>query len=124
MSEQHEGGCLCGATRYVFSGAPRFAIRCYCRDCQRVSGGGHAPQIAVGRDGLTVTGALKIHRRTAESGSDLEFGFCGECGSPLTKSTSRAPEIAFLYVGSLDNPAIVAEFKPVFEAARQPWDQG
>ncbi len=120
----HEGGCLCGATRYRIAGAPRFAITCYCRDCQHVSGGGHAPQMAVAQSDLSVTGTLKIHRRKAVSGSDLEFGFCAECGAPLTKATSRAPELVFVYAGSLDDPSILPEPRPVFEASRQPWDKG
>jgi hypothetical protein len=124
MSDVHEGGCLCGATRYRISEAPRFAITCYCRDCQHVSGGGHAPQIAVARTALSVSGPLKVHHGKAASGSALEFGFCSDCGAPITKTTTRAPELVFVYAGSLDDPAILPELRPVFEAARQPWDKG
>ena len=49
MTGTHSGGCLCGASRFAFEGAPKFAIQCFCRDCQHVSGGGHLPQMAVDR---------------------------------------------------------------------------
>ena len=116
------GACLCGATRYVAAGPGKFAITCYCRDCQRVTGTGHAPQLALDRAGFAVEGPLKIYHATSDSGFALEFGFCGDCGSPLTKTTARAESLIFVYAGSLDDPTLFTDPKPVFEAGRQPWD--
>ncbi len=123
MTDTTTGGCLCGATRYTVASPARFAIVCFCGDCQKVSGAGHAPQLGVTGADLAVEGPLKVYRRKADSGSDLEFGFCSDCGSPLTKRTSRAPDLAFLYAGSLDDPAGFREAKPVFEQSRLPWDR-
>jgi len=121
MTDQLQGGCLCGASRYQ-AGAGKFAIRCYCRDCQHVSGGGHLPQVAVDADSLRHTGPIKTFGQKADSGSDLGFSFCGDCGAPLFKTTSKAPELAFLMVGSLDDPSGIEIGSEVFEAGRQPWD--
>ena len=116
------GGCLCGNTRYELHEDPRFFIRRYCRDCQHVSGSGSAPKIAVARTAVSVTGPFKTHTGAAESGSALEFGFCGDCGSPITKSTTRAPDLTFIYAGSLDDPSALPAPKPVFEQSRHAWD--
>ena len=116
------GGCLCGATRYRAGGPVKFSIVCYCTDCQKVTGAGHAPQLAVPREALDLTGPLKTHTATADSGSELAFQFCADCGSPIAKSTSRAPDIVFLYAGSLDDPKDFPDPKPVFEDSRLPWD--
>lgn len=124
MSDPIQGGCLCGATRYSFGGGPKFAIQCYCRDCQHVSGGGHLHQFAVVRDRFETSGALKIHNRTSDSGNALEVAFCGECGSPIFKSTALAPDIVLVMAGSLDEPASFEPGKKVHEASRQPWDAG
>ncbi len=117
------GGCLCGATRYRAVGPAKFSIKCFCTDCQKVTGTGGAPQMAVDAATLTITGNLKLFDAKAESGSDIAFGFCGDCGSPLTKSTTRAPDMTFLYAGSLDNPSDFPEPKPVFESSRPAWDK-
>ena len=118
----YSGGCLCGATRYQISEAPRFAISCFCSDCQRATGTGHAPQFAVGKAAVSLSGPLKHHRATSAAGNDLSFGFCGTCGSPITKRTAAAPELLFIYAGSLDDPAMMPKPKPVFEASRRAWD--
>lgn len=55
MSEKLTGGCLCGATRDIITAAPKFAIRCWCRDCQQVSGVSNRPQIALLRGVLQAT---------------------------------------------------------------------
>ena len=123
MSEKITGRCLCGATTYSVNGPGKFGIVCFCSDCQRAAGTGHAPQLGVERASLTVDGPIKSFTQKADSGSDLDFRFCADCGSPLIKTTSRAPEIAFLYAGSLGDPEVFRDPKLVFEGSRQIWDR-
>ncbi|NNE81113.1 MAG: GFA family protein [Silicimonas sp.] len=123
MSDDQTGGCLCGACRYRVSGRVEFTIRCYCRDCQKVSGGGHLPQLAVRAADFSPSGPVAIHRATSDAGSDLEFAFCGSCGSPLFKVTSKRPDLVFVMAGSLDDARDFEVQHEVYEAARQPWDK-
>ncbi|NNF24465.1 MAG: GFA family protein [Rhodobacteraceae bacterium] len=124
MREKITGRCLCGATTFSVSSAPRFGIRCFCTDCQHVSGGASAPQVGFERSHLDISGPLLIHERKSASGSDLAFGYCRDCGSPLTKSTTRAADLIFVYAGALDDASVVPELKPVFEDSRPVWDKG
>ena len=34
-----EGGCYCGAVRYVVDGEPMMKAQCHCRECQYITGG-------------------------------------------------------------------------------------
>ncbi len=121
-SDIRTGGCLCGAVRYEAAGETVFAIQCYCRDCQHISGGGHAPQFAVKRDTVAKSGPLKTYCLKSDAGNDVEFGFCGDCGSPIYKTSSQAPELIFLFAGSLNDPTGFAVGTKVYEDRRQPWD--
>ena len=50
-----QGGCLCGAIRYEFSGDPFRQFVCHCRDCQRSGGSAFHAGLAVPRGGFQIT---------------------------------------------------------------------
>ncbi|WP_394356717.1 GFA family protein [Sedimentitalea todarodis] len=104
-------------------GEVKFAIQCYCRDCQQISGGGHLPQIAVPTDQFAAEGKLRTYQTNSESGNVVEVAFCGECGSPLFKSTSKMPDVRFLCAGSLDDDLVNEPFQRVYEESRRVWDE-
>ena len=117
-----KGRCLCGAVRVRIFGTAGFAIRCHCRDCQKLSGGGSLPQVAFLRDEVTLDGPLKIHTLQSDAGYAGAFGFCGICGSPICKSTDRAPDRLFIVAAALDDPGAVPPLQVVHQDRRPPWD--
>lgn len=58
-----KGGCLCGEIRYEVSGEadPQMQFTCHCRDCQQVTGTGHARSMGVMSDAITWTGEPKVY---------------------------------------------------------------
>ena len=42
MAKDISGGCKCGAVRYRGERADVSTFRCYCRDCQQLTGAGHS----------------------------------------------------------------------------------
>ena len=65
-----EGGCLCGAVRYVADGPVLGSAACHCRDCQYVSGGAPAYVFVVPRSSLKITrGQTKVYWSEADSGA-------------------------------------------------------
>lgn len=123
MTSSVQGRCLCGHSSYKFIGEVKFAIQCYCRDCQQISGGGHLPQIAVPADQFAAAGQIKSYKMNSDSGNAVEISFCGECGSPLFKSTSKMPEVRFLCAGSLTEDLFKEPLQRVFEESRRIWDE-
>ncbi len=123
MSSIQMGGCLCGATRYEITGKLQFTIQCFCRDCQRVSGGGNLPLYVVKQEDFDFIGPMKYYARKSGSGNDQEFGFCGDCGCPISSTNSKVPEKIFIMAGSLDDPSIFSTENKIHESSRQPWDK-
>ena len=117
-----KGQCLCGTSKFASDGEIKFAIKCFCRDCQHVSGGGHLPQLGVAAQGFASTGPIKTYHQLSDAGSDLGFSFCADCGSPLFKTTSKATDLVFIMAGAVDEPHDFDVGQDVFEASRQAWD--
>lgn len=122
MSESLHGGCACGAVRYQVSAAPAFSLICKCRQCQRITGAGHAAQFAASATDTIVHGGLSYWQYTADSGGLVQCGFCPTCGNPVLKESSRFPRFVFFHAATLDAPE---QFRPqmvVFGASGQSWD--
>jgi len=108
MTETHPitGGCACGAVRYESSAGPMFSGLCCCRNCQRMTGTGQNPVLAVPKDAFRVTkGEPRHYDVTGDTGNPVRHSFCGDCGAPLFGQPASAP-FTGIKVGSLDDPSI------------------
>ena len=123
-SESYEGGCLCGAIRYLVLGPPESSTHCHCRSCQRALGAAFATWCAVKSENFKLTkGEIKI----CETSPGVERGFCGNCGTSLTyvarsevAGLDWADKVWFL-APTLDDPSIASPTSHVYVSHRQPW---
>jgi len=112
----YTGGCQCGATRYRATGPRDRASVCYCRMCQKASGG---PFMAFVR---FPSGQVSWSTPPAvfASSTIVERGFCRECGTPLTyRRTSSANVSVTLH--SLDHPETVTPEMAFSPEMQVPW---
>jgi hypothetical protein len=100
-----EGGCYCGAVRYLAEGEPMMKGQCHCRECQYISGG--APNMFIlmpaGDFGYTKGVPKTFTRRDLERPVTREF--CAECGTHLITRVPGLPAVV-VKVGSLDEPSL------------------
>ena len=54
-SDRFEGGCLCGAVRFVATGQPKGVAWCHCESCRKHSGAPVSVFVAYERTAYTVT---------------------------------------------------------------------
>lgn len=99
-----EGGCYCGALRYIAEGDPMMQAQCHCRECQYITGGSPNMFIAMPVAGFSYTkGAPQKFTR-----SDLERAvtreFCGTCGTHVVTRPPEFPAV-IVKVGTLDDPS-------------------
>jgi hypothetical protein len=118
MSEQFEGGCLCGAVRFAATGQPKWVAWCHCQSCRRHSGAPVSVFVAFERTAYTVT---KGEITEFNSSPGTRRGFCAQCGSTLTCESERRPTETHFHVGAFDQAAQLQPARHIFLEERLPW---
>lgn len=106
MTQVHEGGCLCGATRYKATAAPLRVTICHCTFCQRFTGSAFLVEPIFRRGDVSFSGApLELYQhRSDSSGKRVTLNFCGRCATTLCLDLERFPDIYGLCGGTFDDP--------------------
>ncbi|MBI0326865.1 GFA family protein [Burkholderia plantarii] len=99
-----QGGCLCGAVRYVLKGEPRVITICHCTHCRKLSGSPFSFNLAIRETDFERNGETKLFMDTGSSGNPVHRHFCGNCGSPIFAKIAAAPGKVIVKAGTLDNP--------------------
>ena len=110
------GGCQCGRVRYEAEGLIERASICYCRMCQKASG---APFMAFVRFPANHV-VWSTPPATFFSSSDVQRGFCRNCGTPLTYRNVRGSRIS-VTLNSLDDPGFVRPEASFFSDQKAHW---
>ena len=118
-----EGGCACRAVRYRIETKPLFVHCCHCRWCQRETGASFALNALIERERLTLLGAEpEVVDTPSESGRGQKIARCPACRIALWSHYSGAgPHVAFVRVGTLDEPDHLPPDVHIFTASKQPW---
>ncbi len=117
-----EGGCLCGAIRYVAEGPVLGSAACHCRDCQYVSGGAPAYVMVMPKASVRITrGTPKVFWNTAASGARRGRHYCPECGTPLFAENDAYPNAISIKVGSLDDSSSFRITAHFWTTSAPPW---
>lgn len=96
-----EGGCHCGAIRYVAEIDPRQVRICHCTDCQTFTGSAYRVSVPALREGFELRGiAPKTYVKIADSGARRVQAFCAECGTPIYSAAAEAPRVYMIRVGT------------------------
>ena len=116
-SEQHEGGCLCGAIRYTMRSEPTYSGHCHCRSCQKAIGAGFVTWAGVKSENFEVTqGEITF----CETSPGVQRGFCGRCGTSLTFTGDDWNDIG-VTAATLDDPTFAKPTSNVYLDHKQPW---
>ena len=123
MPKKYTAQCACGAVKFAFNIDPTFIANCYCKDCQKASGGAMATFFGVSQDDFTLlSGTPRAFHYVSESGKGLDRNFCPDCGARLfTTNLETFPGMVFVMLGSLDRPDLIAPKLEMFTKRRLKW---
>ena len=118
-----EGGCDCGANRYRMDTAPLFVHCCHCRWCQRESGASFALNAMIESNRVTqLRGTPELVDTPSFSGKGQKIARCPTCRLALWSHYAGAgPKVAFVRVGTLDNPDALPPDIHIFTQSKQSW---
>ncbi|WP_224814207.1 GFA family protein [Hasllibacter sp. MH4015] len=124
MADRITGRCKCGQVTYEGTRLDAASFRCHCRDCQQLTGTGHADMLPLSLEGFSVSDACKIFEMEGGSGQPTYSGFCPECGAQILRRSARMSDRVYVHAGSLDDPSAYAPDRSIYDGAAQPWDTG
>ncbi|MFW2403484.1 MAG: GFA family protein [Gammaproteobacteria bacterium] len=113
-----QGGCFCGALRYELDTTGGWIVNCHCEMCRRTSGAAYVTWIIVARGQFRM---VKGEPGVLHSSDHGRRGFCMQCGTPITFTTTKRPENIDVTVCSLDDPAPYAPTEDVYVEGRLEW---
>lgn len=118
-----DGGCTCRHVRYRVASKPMFVHACHCRWCQRETGSAFAQNALIERDRIEILqGDVAIVDTPSNSGKGQLIVRCPKCHVALwSHYAMMSTALAFLRVGTLDNPDAMPPDIHIFTASKQPW---
>ncbi|MBN8478067.1 MAG: GFA family protein [Burkholderiales bacterium] len=118
-----DGGCDCRAIRYRMTAAPLFVHCCHCRWCQRESGSAFALNAMIETDRLErLAGTPELVDTPSASGRGQKFLRCPTCRIAVWSHYAGAgTAVAFVRVGTLDDPDALPPDVHIFTSSKQPW---
>ncbi len=99
-----EGGCYCGALRYVAEGEPMMKAQCHCRECQYITGGSPNVFMAMPISGFAYARGEPKRFARSDLARPVTREFCAECGVHVATRPQGFPAV-IVKVGTLDDPS-------------------
>lgn len=106
MKDQHKGGCLCGAIRYVVEGRPLRLYNCSCRFCQRITAAAGNTMAPFYKENFKLlSGTPDVYQHLSEgSGKKIWLNACPTCHCTMFMTWENFSKGVGVFCGSFDDP--------------------
>jgi hypothetical protein len=102
-------------------GEPLRISVCHCLACQRRTGSPFGAQARFPRERATIEGRSAPYLRTADSGNQIRFHFCPECGATVYYHSEPASDVIVVPVGAFADPLFPGPSVSVYESRKHSW---
>jgi len=113
--------CSCGKIEIRCTGEPLRVSLCHCLACQRRTGSAFGIAAFFARDMVQTSGIPSRYRRPSDSGFDVVFHFCPDCGGTVFWEPQRIPDRIAVAVGAFAEPDFPAPDQAVYGRHRHGW---
>lgn len=121
MDNTLQGGCLCGAVRFQATSPPLRTLACHCTFCQKVTGSSYFAESMFPSDAVQFNdGPMQTYAHVSDGSHKKVFvHFCPTCGTTVSLSFERWPDIRGIARGCYDNPDAVAVTSHIWTRSAQ-----
>ena len=113
--------CHCGQLRAITSGEPESVYVCHCKACQRRTGAIIHNGSRWLKSQVRIEGEHKIYSRKGDSGSEIRFHFCPNCGSSVFWEGDRSPTTWASRSAASPTRVFPAPTSSGYEESMHPW---
>jgi hypothetical protein len=113
--------CSCGQLAIAVSGDPIRVSICHCLACQLRTGSAFGFQARFLRSNAQIAGRSNVYVRKGDSGSDIAFHFCPDCGATVYWQLENHPDFIAIAVGAFADPNFPHPKFSVYESRRHGW---
>jgi hypothetical protein len=121
LAKTLEGGCLCGRVRFRSNQEPLRTLACHCTFCQRVTGSSYFAESMFPMDAVSFNDGLLSHYEHISDASKKKVyvHFCTHCGTTVSLTFERWPNIRGISRGCYDDPNTVAVTSHIWTQSAQ-----
>jgi hypothetical protein len=101
LTEDIQGGCMCGAIRYSATANPANSMICHCQSCRRSAASPVVAWVTFAKSEFRFTRGTPLEY---QSSPKVRRRFCGACGSPLVYEHLDTADFVDVTTCSLDAP--------------------
>jgi hypothetical protein len=113
--------CHCGALKAIAAGEPESVYVCHCKACQRRTGAVVHSGSSWPKSRVRIEGEHKIYARIADSGYEIRFHFCPNCGTIVFWEGDHHPENFGIAVGAFADPDFPPPTSSGWEESMHRW---
>jgi len=126
-----KASCNCGQLSIGATGEPKRVSVCHCTACQKRTGSAFGVQVRFPVESVEFAGQSKSYRRRGDSGSEICFHFCPDCGATVWFILDSAPTDVVVPMGNFADEQAFLEHQSnlklpnpkisIYEERAQPW---
>ncbi len=118
---ERTAACACGQLSVDCKTEPTRVSLCHCLACQKRTGSTYGIAAFFRREDVKSKGRAQQYTRQSDSGYEVTFHFCPECGSTVFWEPHRKADIIAVAVGAYADPTFPAPSQAFYEKHRHPW---
>ena len=115
------GSCICGSVSVELNKSDvKAAVHCYCKNCQKLTGGGKSSNVLIAGSKVSMKGSLNTHSMKSDAGRGWTHVCCMDCGSSIVMINEESGDYV-IRAGILDDSSW-PNFISIFTKSAAPWD--